>query len=68
MISNDGLGFVVELSDREAMRDRLLDAFERDWDREALRAHALEHSWDRTADRVMGVWTGVIDSVGAVLP
>jgi len=68
VISKDELGFVVELSDREAMRDRLLDAFDRDWDREALRAYAVEHTWERTADRVIRVWADVIDPARVALP
>ncbi len=33
---------------------------DRRWDREKIRRYALQHTWDRVAERVFTVWTEVV--------
>lgn len=40
------LGELVPFGDHVALRDALDHALAADWDRYAIRAHAMEHSWD----------------------
>jgi hypothetical protein len=42
------------------MADGLAMALERTWNRDALLAHARQHSWESTAEAVSTVFRGVL--------
>lgn len=49
--------------DAGALRECLLDALRRDWDRGQIRAYAERHTWDRVAARVLRQWRFVVGDV-----
>jgi len=46
VVANDGLGMLVPFGDREGLTRALAEALERDWDRDAIVAHATANGWD----------------------
>lgn len=52
VISSPELGVLVDRT-VPAIREGLRQALTRSWDREAIVAHAHEHTWQRTAERVV---------------
>jgi teichuronic acid biosynthesis glycosyltransferase TuaC len=46
VVCRSELGMVVPFGDQQALRDALLVALGRAWDREAIRAHAEANAWD----------------------
>jgi len=59
VVSDPSLGTVVAFGDCAALRDALIAALERPWDRGAIRDHAKANGWDRTvalvADELVAV-------------
>lgn len=52
VISSPELGVLVDRS-VDAIEEGLREALTRSWDRDAIVAHAREHSWEKTAQRVV---------------
>jgi glycosyltransferase involved in cell wall biosynthesis len=51
------LGEIVdEPEDRDGLRDALLRALGKEWDRAAIRAYAEKHSWAAAAPRILAQW------------
>ncbi len=50
------LGSLVALGDGPALREALLDALQRPWDRERIVAYAAGNSWDNRVSAVLGVF------------
>ena len=46
VVANPGLGMLVPFGDREQLAQAMAQALDRDWDRDALVAHAEANSWD----------------------
>src|SRR5262249_55902093 len=53
IVVNERLGTLVPASDDAALVDAILNALVRDWDRDALVAHARAHSWATAAAQVV---------------
>ena len=46
VVANAGLGMLVPFGDREQLAQAMAQALDRDWDRDALVAHAEANGWD----------------------
>jgi glycosyltransferase involved in cell wall biosynthesis len=47
VVSDPRLGTVVPFGDRTRLAEAIAEALERDWDRDAIVAHAEANSWER---------------------
>jgi glycosyltransferase involved in cell wall biosynthesis len=47
VVSDDRLGTIVTFGDRASLTRAISEALTRDWDRDAIVAHAESHSWER---------------------
>ena len=59
ILSDDGLGILVESSDPRALANALVKALGTRWDRRALRQRAEEFSWERNAGRLETLLSGL---------
>ena len=59
VITSEQVGILVERS-AGAIEAGLRRALERDWDRDAIVAHAREHTWEATARRVVEQFDAVL--------
>lgn len=64
VISSPALGLLVDRS-VEAIEAGLREALGRAWDRGAIAAHAQEHTWERTAERVVEQFRLALEGRGA---
>ncbi len=53
VVCREELGTIVPLGDPEALEAALDQAFERNWDRQAIIAYAQENSWNKRIDRLV---------------
>jgi len=60
IITNDKVGILVERTP-ESIAEGLIQALNRDWDREAIRQHVAGRTWDVVAREVQGVFEKVIE-------
>jgi len=60
VVASDDVGILVPGNDPEGMVRAIAEALDRRWDREKIRRYALQHTWDRVAERVFTVWTEVV--------
>jgi glycosyltransferase involved in cell wall biosynthesis len=55
-------GLLFDDPDDAASLERCLrSALDRSWDRDAIRSHAAQHSWERVAERVLWNWRQALD-------
>lgn len=60
IVINDKLGILVEPRDPEALAQAILQALEREWDHEYIRAYAQQFTWEKIAEQVVGVYEEVM--------
>jgi Glycosyltransferase len=60
VVCSDTLGIVVPFGEPEPLADALLEALEREWDREAIIAHARANSWDGRVRTLVATFERVI--------
>jgi len=60
VVCSDTLGIVVPFGEPEPLADALLEALEREWDREAIIAHARANSWDGRVRTLVATFEKVI--------
>jgi teichuronic acid biosynthesis glycosyltransferase TuaC len=57
----EGMGILVDRpDDREGLRDALVHALGRSWDRGAIRAYAETRSWEGGAKRILAQWLAAV--------
>ncbi len=54
VVCDDALGRIVPFGDPDALREAIADALEHEWDRDAIRRHAENNSWDRRVEQLVG--------------
>jgi glycosyltransferase involved in cell wall biosynthesis len=59
VVNSLGLGYVVPFDDSAALQRALQQALERDWDRDAIAAHARANSWEVRVERLRGILAGL---------
>lgn len=56
VVNSTELGCIVPFDDRQALRDALAMALGREWDRDAINAHARANSWDERVGRLREIF------------
>jgi glycosyltransferase involved in cell wall biosynthesis len=59
VVNSLDLGYVVPFDDSAALQRALQQALERDWDRDAIAAHARANSWEVRVERLRGILAGL---------
>jgi glycosyltransferase involved in cell wall biosynthesis len=59
IITSDVYGLLVRPADPEDLKEKILTALDRTWDREAILAHAEQFTWENIAKKIMGVYNQV---------
>jgi glycosyltransferase involved in cell wall biosynthesis len=54
VVSRGELGTIVPFGDAEALRAAIVDALERQWDRQAIVTYAADNTWDRRVEVLVG--------------
>ena len=60
VIVDDRLGILVEPGDPEALAQAILQALEREWDHDYIRAYAQQFTWEKIAEQVVRVYEEVM--------
>ena len=68
IIPSPEIGSLVPWSDVPALAAALREALHRSWEPERLRAHALQHTWDRTAGGLVAHYEEILRERGVALP
>ena len=55
VVARDALGSIAPFGDQAALTQALDAALARDWDRQAIRAYALENDWEGRVERLVGI-------------
>ncbi|MGQ9685782.1 MAG: glycosyltransferase [Thiobacillaceae bacterium] len=56
VVARESLGSIVPSSDQAALTRALDEALARDWDRQAIRAYALENDWEGRVQRLLEIF------------
>ena len=64
VVCSENLGYVVPFADQQALRHALEQALGKDWDRDAIAAHARANSWDERVERLREIFTSLISGPG----
>lgn len=62
VIAREDLGKIVPFGDHNALVLALDQALSRDWNRSAIRAHAVENDWSHRIDQLVAIHTDVLAS------
>jgi glycosyltransferase involved in cell wall biosynthesis len=61
LVDEERAGILIEAGDERALRDALAEAFERRWDRAAIRESSRPYWWSNLAPRIGAVYEDVLD-------
>lgn len=61
IITSEEYGLLCPPGDPETLAERLLEGFEREWDRDRIREYGEQFTWDRVVDRLFEVYMDVLD-------
>jgi len=53
VVCRDDLGMLVEFGNAQALQQAIAGALQREWDHDAIRAHAEDNTWDRRIGQLM---------------
>ena len=59
IITSDEYGFLADPADPEDLAKRILQALDREWNREAILRYAGQYTWENVAKQTLGVYTEV---------
>lgn len=68
VVNSDQVGIVVPYGDHDALRDALLEALEREWDREAILAHARANAWETRIPELVAAFERIAAADTATAP
>lgn len=60
VVNSDQVGIVVPFGDHGALRDALLEALSRDWDHDAIRAHARANAWETRIPELVAAFERIV--------
>jgi glycosyltransferase involved in cell wall biosynthesis len=61
VITNEKLGILVEPKDVDGLTKAILEALDTKWDKDYILNHAEQFTWDKIAERIMGVYDEVLE-------
>lgn len=68
VVTNSSLGTIVPFGDHKALTEALRQALAKQWDREMLRAYALDNSWDKRVAVLEEEFGALVAKVGGAAP
>ncbi len=60
IITSEDYGLLCPPADLECLAEKILIALDKEWDRERIRKYAEQFTWERVAEKVMGVYNGIL--------
>ncbi len=60
VVSSEQVGLLVPYGDHDALRDAILDALSRGWDREAILSHARANAWETRIPQLVAAFERIV--------
>jgi glycosyltransferase involved in cell wall biosynthesis len=60
IITSDSYGFLVNPADPRDLKEKILMALDRTWDRQAILSYATRYTWENIAEEIRGVYNQVL--------
>lgn len=60
VVNSEKVGLVVPFGDHDALRDALLEALRREWDHDAILAHARANAWEARIPRLVAEFEAIM--------
>lgn len=62
VVASDEYGILFNLDDRREMTAALVAALQKKWDRDAIMGYAMNNTWDKRVEQLLGLFSGIVGS------